>query len=43
MGLTFDLFGSYAAGWLGLFAAFVVAIGLVQLARRPTAPSGLSS
>jgi hypothetical protein len=39
MGATFDAFGSYASGWVGLFMAFVVAIGLVQLARRPH-PSG---
>ncbi len=36
MGLAFDLAGSYSEAWVILFFTFVVAIGLVQLARRPT-------
>jgi sugar phosphate permease len=39
MGLAFDLAGSYSTAWLILFFTFVVAIGLVQLARRPAPAS----
>jgi len=38
MGATFDLFGSYTFGWIGLFITFVVAIALVQFARTPRPP-----
>jgi sugar phosphate permease len=38
MGLAYDLTGSYSQAWVLLFFSFLIAIGLVQLARRPTPP-----
>lgn len=38
MGIVYDVAGSYSHAWLVLFFTFLVAIGLVQLAQRPTLP-----
>jgi len=38
MGIAFDVAGSYSEAWLALFFTFVIAIVLVQLARRPLPP-----
>ena len=43
MGLAYDVAGSYSQAWLLLFFSFLIAIGLVQLARRPTPPGQASS
>jgi len=43
MGLAYDVAGSYSEAWLLLFFSFLIAIGLVQLARRPTPPNAPSS
>lgn len=41
MGIIYDVAGSYSQAWLLLFFTFVIAIGLVQLARRPMPPASL--